>query len=59
LSVNVPADFRAWLVRVDDDPVGFHDGGWWLRILSNRMLGTGATSQKTGHKEAGDENDRK
>jgi hypothetical protein len=58
LAVNVPADFRARLVRVNDEPVGFHDGRrWlradrWLRALSNRMPGTGATRQKAEAKDA-------
>jgi hypothetical protein len=65
LTVNVAADFRARLVSVDNEPVGFHDGRrWlqadrWLRVLSNRMLGAGATRQKTEAKDADNRDDQK
>jgi hypothetical protein len=64
LAVNVPADFRARLVRVNDEPVGFHDGRrWlradrWLRALSNRMLVAGTTRQKAEAKDADNRDDQ-
>ena len=59
LTIDVPADLRARLVRVNDEPAGFHDCGRWNRAgsgnlaLSNRMLGTGTTRQKTEAEDTG------
>jgi hypothetical protein len=64
LPLDVPADFRARLVRVNDEPVGFHDGGRWNRAgrwnltLISPMLRTGATRQKAEEKDAGDGDDK-
>jgi hypothetical protein len=63
LPVDIAADFRARLVRVNDEPVGFHDGGRWNRAgrwnltLISPMLRTGTTRQKTEEKDADDGDD--
>jgi hypothetical protein len=64
LPVNVPVDGVCALVRVNDEPVGFHDGGRWNRAgrwnltLISPMLRTGTTRQKAEAKDAGDGDDK-
>jgi hypothetical protein len=68
LAVNVPADFRARLVRVNEEPVGLYDEGRWRlglrlrlnRVLRNRRFGivAGTTRPNTEAKDAGDGDDQ-